>query len=314
MIHVNELIQNAAQRVGIVGDGEALGPTQSQAALVDLQSLIAELNTENYLLDNYQTFDAHSVNKIKFAVKPERWYEVNKLANINLLIQNDEVEVGDIFHLTQPDNEYEFYVIRYDSVNHVYRPDTNPSWNAYMKEWWATFWVDANPDRVIGCARKVGNRWMQLYPVDKMKIDAYPKSHLATMFTSESEFVEVTYPHDDNDPNYQPYTVEYFVVEFDSIVSAPYRVTILKGIKEYKSTDPIHLSSKYISMIEDGLCVKLCQRYKYLEMKDDFANDFEGAKRMIKRINSSNRPMTYDFAGGRGYNDGYWNLMGGVGW
>lgn len=307
MIHVNELIQNAAQRVGIVGDGEALGPTQSQAALVDLQSLIAELNTEDYLLDNYQTFDAHSVNKIKFAVKPERWYEVKSLTAIDL----SAVEIGDIYHLTQTD---EFYVIRYDTANQAYRPYTDSDWNAYMKGCWATFWVDAIPDRVIGCARKVGNCWMQLYPVDKMKIDSYPKSHLATMFTSESEFIEVEYPHDENDPNYQPYNVEYFVVEFDSIVSAPYRATILKGIKEYKLSDVIHLSSKYISMIEDGLCVKLCQRYKYLEMKADFENDFESAKRMIKRINSSNRPMTYDFVGGRGYNDGYWNLIGGVGW
>ena len=307
MIHVNELIQNAAQRVGIVGDGEALGPTQSQAALVDLQSLIAELNTEDYLLDNYQTFDAHSVNKIKFAVKPERWHEVKSLTAIDW----SKVEVGDIYHLTETD---EFYVIRYDTTNDVYRPETNPAWNDYMKECWATFWVDAIPDRVIGCARKVGNRWMQLYSADKMKLDSNPKSHLATMFTSESEFVEVEYPHDADDPNYRPYNVEYFVVEFDSIVSAPYRATILKGIKEYTLSDVIHLSSKYISMIEDGLCVKLCQRYKYLEMKADFENDFESAKRMIKRINSSNRPITYDFVGGRGYNDGYWNLLGGVGW
>ena len=106
-------------------------------------------------------------------------------------------------------------------------------------------------------------------------------------------------------------TVEYFNIEFDSSISNNYRITILKGIKVFNIDEPLKLSNKYASMIEDGLCVKLCQRYKYLEMKSDFEKDFESAKTMISRINSSNRPMLYDrFADN---NNGYFNLMNG-GW
>ena len=75
----------------------------------------------------------------------------------------------------------------------------------------------------------------------------------------------------------------------------------------------IELLNEYEAMIEDGLCVKLCQRYKYLEIKPDFERDFEAAKIRISIINDSNRPMTYDI-GGRGYNENYWNLFGGVQW
>ena len=67
-------------------------------------------------------------------------------------------------------------------------------------------------------------------------------------------------------------------------------------------------------MIEDGLCVKLCQRYKYLEMKEDFEKDFDSAKTMISRINSSNRPMLYAHYGNNDYNRNYWDLTSGRMW
>lgn len=51
MIAVNDLIQRAFQRVGIVGDGEPVSPTQAMAGVADLQSLITELNTEDYLME-----------------------------------------------------------------------------------------------------------------------------------------------------------------------------------------------------------------------------------------------------------------------
>lgn len=313
MIAVNDLIQRAFQRVGIVGDGEPVSPTQAMAGVADLHDVITELNVENYLLENYETYDANVASKIKFAVKPENWYEVEDESEIDNRITNNQVEVGDIFKIK---DAQKFYVIRYKVVGNVgsFYKMTTPQWNAYMSEYWPTFFVDAVPDRCIGVARKIGNTYKQLIPADKMMIDSQTKGHLAELYTVETEWEDIEYPHDSNDPNYKPVTLEYFVIEFDSNVSSKFRITILKGIKIYNIEDKMKISSKYESMIEDGLCVKLCQRYKYLEMKEDFEKDFDSAKTMISRINSSNRPMLYSNYGSNDYNRSYWDLASGRLW
>ena len=309
MISVNELIQNAFQRVGIVSDCESVSPTQAMAGVKDLQDIITELNTEDYLLENYGTYDTYVANKIKFAVKPERWFEVDSADAIDVLIRNGKAEVGDIYKIK---DKNEFYTIR--SQAGVFYKMTTPQWNAYMSEYWPTFFVDAVPDRCIGVARKIGNTYKQLIPADKMMIDAQTKGHLAELYTVETEWADVDYPHDDDDPNYEPVPVEYFVIEFDSNISSKFRITVLKGIKIYNVEDKLQISSKYQSLIEDGLCVKLCQRYKYLEMKADFEKDFDSAKTMISRINSSNRPMLYSNFGANDYNRSYWDLTNGTVW
>ena len=313
MIAVNDLIQRAFQRVGIVGDGEPVSPTQAMAGVADLHDVITELNTEDYLMENYETYDAYVAKKIKFAVKPENWHVVEDESEIDTRISNNEVEVGDIFKIK---DSQKFYVIRYHVVGNVgsFYKMTTPQWNAYMSEYWPTFFVDAVPDRCIGVARKIGNTYKQLIPADKMMIDSQTKGHLAELYTVETEWEDIEYPHDIDDPNYKPVTLEYFVVEFDSNVTSKFRITILKGIKIYNIEDKMKISSKYESMIEDGLCVKLCQRYKYLEMKEDFEKDFDSAKTMISRINSSNRPMLYSNYGSNDYNRNYWNLYSGDMW
>ena len=312
MIYVNELVTNAFQRVGIVGDGETPTATQCMAGVKDLQDVITELNTEDYILENVETYDAYVAKKIKFAVKPENWYEVEDESEIETRIANNKVEVGDIFKIK---NEQKFFVIRYKVVDNIgsFYKMTTTEWNTYMSEYWPTFFVDAVPDRCIGVARKIGNTYKQLIPADKMMIDAQTKGHLAELYTVETEWADVEYPHDE-DPNYKPVPVEYFVIEFDSNISSKFRITILKGIKIYNVEDKLQISSKYQSMIEDGLCVKLCQRYKYLEMKADFENDFDSAKTMISRINSSNRPLLYSSYGNNDYNANYWRLYGGDAW
>ena len=313
MIAVNELVTNAFQRVGITGDGEVPTPTQVMAGVNDLQDVITNLNVEDYLLENVETYDAYVANKITFARRPENWYEVEDEAEIDTRIANNAVEVGDIFKIK---NESKFYVIRYHVVGQdgSFYKMTTTQWNTYMSEYWPTFFVDAVPDRCIGVARKIGNTYKQLIPADKMMIDAQTKGHLAELYTVETEWAEVGYPHDADDPNYEPVPVEYFVIEFDSNVSSNFRITVLKGIKIYNAEDKLQISSKYESMIEDGLCVKLCQRYKYLEMKADFEKDFDSAKTMISRINSSNRPMLYSNYGNNDYNANYWRLANGSFW
>ena len=309
MIYTNILINNALQRVGILGDSETAPASMAMSALKELQSVIVELNTEDYLLENYETFDTHARNKIRFAVRPKEWKEVDSISVIDLLLSENKTEVGEVYKIK---NTSEFYSIRWSSVEQKNKKDTNPHFQKYMSEYWPTFNVDAIPDRCIGVARKVGNRFQQLIPADKMMIDAQSKGHSANLYAIDTEYVDVDVLHDPDDPNYKPYSIEYFNIEFDSSLSNNYRITILKGIKIFNIDEPLKLSNKYSSMIEDGLCVKLCQRYKYLEMKVDFEKDFESAKTMISRINSSNRPMLYERFSGS--NTGYYNLTAGSMW
>jgi hypothetical protein len=102
------------------------------------------------------------------------------------------------------------------------------------------------------------------------------------------------------------YNYEVFIIETDSIQSLEYRITYLKTIPQYKLNDKLYFSEKILSILEDGLCAKLCLRYKMLEVKAIFDEEFANAVRLLKRVNQSNRPMTYEGIGGS-YLDSYYN-------
>ena len=305
MINVNALITNCFQRVSLVDEGEVPTGTQASAGLADLQCLISELNTENDLLQNVQTLDTYVSETIRFAVKPDRWFEVSSTDEIQTRIDEGKCLVYDIFKVGNT-----FYVIHPNGASLTFV--TDEAWSHEMlKKFWPTFFVPEIPDRVLGLARRLGTKYIPLFPGDKMAVDSFTKMSLPTMYTSETETEEVHFPHLTDDPNYQPYVVEYFKISINSIQCINYRVTFLKGIPKITLKDTLHISSKYESMIEDGLCVKLCQRYKLMDIKPDYEADFETAKRGISRINAANRPMTYQVGRGRGWDAGYYELAGG---
>ena len=309
MISVNSLIDNAFKRTSFVGDGETVSPTQAAAGLYELQSLISELNTEDFLLENYHTYDVDAAEKIKFAVKPDHWYVVDSLDDITQRINNNNYHMDDIYKLKTPNNGYEFYCLRSLAPGNI-SYFTTDDWNTYMRSMWPTVFVEEIPDRVMSVGRKIGMRYAQLIDSDKPTIDSGNKMSLSHLYTCETETEEVNYPHGD-DPNYEPYYVEYFVIELDSIQTSQYRVTVLKGIKSLKLEDKLRIGSKYESMIEDGLCCKLCIRYKDFESLEKFEEEFEAAKRRIMQVNFGNRSMTYSNCTPKGYNDDFYNLAGG---
>ena len=102
------------------------------------------------------------------------------------------------------------------------------------------------------------------------------------------------------------YNIEVFIIETDSIQSLEYRLTYLKTIPHYELNDKLYFSEKILSILEDGLCAKLCLRYKLLDVKAMFEEEFANAVRLLKRVNQSNRPMTYEGIGGS-YLDSYYN-------
>ncbi len=56
-INVNDLIQNAFTRCGLVGDGQAVNGTRATTGLNELQDLISVLNTQEYIADNMRVCD-----------------------------------------------------------------------------------------------------------------------------------------------------------------------------------------------------------------------------------------------------------------
>lgn len=308
MISINSLIHSAFQRCSLVEEGGSPTPDQSNSGLRDLHSLISELNTQNSILENYQTFDTFCSERIKFAVKPDRWFEVSSIEDIQSRIDDGKCLIYDIFKVGRT-----FYVIHPSGSSLTYV--TDEEWSRKMLElYWPQFFVDEVPDRVLGCARKMGEIFVQLYPASKTAIDSSRKSSSPLLYTAETEVLDIEFPHLQDDPNYCPFSVEYFVVEVDSTGSYDYRITVLKGIPKLDVRDVLPISSKYESMIEDGLCVKLCQRYALMDRKPDFEASFERAKRNIEHINMSNRPLTYSWVGNGSYRDPYLNLIEGNLW
>jgi bacterioferritin (cytochrome b1) len=92
--------------------------------------------------------------------------------------------------------------------------------------------------------------------------------------------------------------MEVFIIETDSVQSVQYRITYLKGLPDLKLNDKLYYSEKIISILEDGVCSKLCLRYKLMDIKPVFDEEFANAVRLLKRANQSNRPMVYEGIGG----------------
>lgn len=306
MINVNEVIQNAFQRCSLVGDGQSATGTQSMAGLADLKCLINELNAQNLLLDNAKTVDINATDEIRIADKlPENWvYFYGTYEDIDV----SEYEVGTVLKLSIPHNRFDFYVIGTTGtpagpVKFKYSSDKICE---SMRKRWPHLIISELPDRVEGIGRKIGERFVQLKPAEKTFIDSYNKQGL-------SKFYSVNTDCDISDEE-NNYYMNILRINFDSRTPSTYRITYLQNIKELKLTDSLFLNKKYESLLEDGLCAKLCLRYKLMDIKPVFDEEYQNAVRLIKRINKANRPMNYTDLTGDSWYDNYANGHAGFGW
>lgn len=296
---VNVICQNALQKVGIeMDEGAALG-SYAVPALSDLNSVVTELNTQNLILQNIETVDVHASKKITFAVLPEEFHIVDKVSDLTTDMLN-AYNLNDIVYVKEEDKYY------YIDDGHVIAPVSNEDEKTLREMWPTVICKQVLPDRVEGCARLVGNRFLQLYPSNKMKMDAGTQQSLSTMYCCETESQKFTVLDID-------YVIDYFVIHINSVLPSKYRITYLESIPEYNLYDTIYLSNKYIEVIEDGLCYKLCLRYKLLEFLSIFKDEYDEGKLAIKRINNKNRTMNYDFVELGNIYGSYWDNLGGVG-
>lgn len=157
MLRVNSIVQNALQRVGVVGDCQPSNENQAMAALNDLKSVITDLNTQNLILDNYQTVDFRCSKDVRLAKLPKGWFTYSSLNEAEEDLTNrstDEVcKVNDTFYYVGFENSNAKWV------------NGDDSFQKKMNEAWPDVVIGGNlPDRLIGCARRMTQKWIKLYP------------------------------------------------------------------------------------------------------------------------------------------------------
>lgn len=275
MITVNNLINQCFQRCSLVGDGQAATGTQAMQGLNDLKCLISELNGQNLILSDVETADITKNGIIRVMEElPDGWEEVTELPAASSQLVGKVRKCG----------------------NTVYGCEAIPG--TYNFQWveradikWPDLVISPLPDRVVTLSRKLGNRYVQLFPGERQLLDSKTKLGLPTFYTCETQLEHHRVENIE-------YAYEVFIIETDSIQSVQYRVTYLKGLPDLKLNDKLYYSEKIISILEDGVCAKLCLRYKLMDIKPVFDEEFANAVRLLKRANQSNRPMVYEGIGG----------------
>ena len=283
MITVNNLLNQCFQRCSLVGDGQTATGTQAMAALNDLQCLIAELNGQNLILSDVETADITNNGIIRVWEKlPDGWAEVNELPAPSATLVTKALKCnGKVYACVNIPGTYTF--------EWVERPDIK----------WPDLVINPLPDRVTTLSRKIGTRYIQLLPGERQLLDSKTKLGLPTFYTCETQLENYKIGNAD-------YNMEVFIIETDSRQSVNYRITYLKSIPQYKVNDKLYFSEKILTVLEDGLCAKLCLRYKLLEIKPYFDEEYSNGVRLLKRVNNSNRPMTYEVNNGS-YLDTFYN-------
>lgn len=290
MITVNALINQAFQRCSLVGDGQAATGTQAMNALFDLQSLIAELNSQNLILSDVETVNVMSNGIIRVMEElPDGWEEVAELPAASSQLVGKVRKCGNkVYGCSAIPGTSEFQWVE--------RPDIK----------WPDLLISPLPDRVVTLSRKLGVRYIQLFPGERQFLDAKSKLGLPKFFTCETQLEK-------HNVDNAEYNYEVFIIETDSIQSLEYRITYLKTLPHYNLNDRLYFSEKILSILEDGLCAKLCLRYKLLDVKAMFEEEFANGVRLLKRVNQSNRPMNYEGVGGS-YLDNYYNGFAPTNW
>ena len=282
MITVNALINQAFQRCSLVGDSQAATGSQAMNALSELHSLIAELNSQNLILSDVETANVMSNGIIRVMEElPDGWEEVAELPAASSQLVGKVRKCGNKVYgcsVIQGTSEFQW----------VERPDIK----------WPDLLIRPLPDRVVTLSRKLGVRYIQLFPGERQFLDAKSKLGLPKFFTCETQLEKHKVENVE-------YNYEVFIIETDSIQSLEYRITYLKTLPHYTLNDKLYFSEKILSILEDGLCAKLCLRYKLLDVKPMFEEEFANGVRLLKRVNQSNRPMSYEGIGGS-YLDNYY--------
>lgn len=160
------------------------------------------------------------------------------------------------------------------------------------------------PERLDGVSRRIGDRWVQLHSCDPQQMATRNLMQLPTSWSYQPQ----AYAGINNSVR------EGGLLSVDSRKPTQIRVFFKRPIQELTETDSvIHVSDLYFDLLMNGLCVKLCVKYKLTDYLPMFEQQFKQAKNLIKRSNATQRMIQRGDLGG-GYNDSFYNGLGGVGW
>ena len=151
------------------------------------------------------------------------------------------------------------------------------------------------PSKIEGVSRQVGSRWLPLHSCDRQTMDMRTKMQLPTSWTYELSHESGILFLDTNRPTVVKFWFKDPIENVDVDIAT------------------IRLSEIYFDLLLNGLCVKLCVKYKLTDYLPIFEQQFKQAKNLIKRSNATQRMIQRGDLGG-GYNDSFYNGLGGVGW
>lgn len=162
------------------------------------------------------------------------------------------------------------------------------------------------PTRIEGVSRQIGSRWLPLHSCDRQTMDTRTKMQLPTSWSYEVQKTEL--------PNGSGTSViENGRLFLDTNKPTQVKMWCMQPIKAELENPTLFLSDIYFDLLLNGLCVKLCVKYKLTDYLPIFEQQFKQAKNLIKRSNATQRMLQRGDLGG-GYDDSFYNGLGGVGW
>ena len=105
----------------------------------------------------------------------------------------------------------------------------------------------------------------------------------------------------------------YGRLELDTNRPTESKIFYTTKIEAKALNESLYLNDTYFDLLLNGLCVKLCVKYKLTDYLPIFEQQFRQAKNLIKRSNATQRMIQRGDLGG-GYDDSFYNGLGGVGW
>lgn len=159
------------------------------------------------------------------------------------------------------------------------------------------------PDSIQGVSRQVGIRWLRLQPSNPQAMDRV-----------------ITYSY----PQLWAYEVDSEVapsgktrmvgkVLLNGTCPTPLRIYENSVLPQYKLGDTIYLSDLYHNLILYALELKMVNKYKLESYRAATNVELGKAMKSIDNNTANNRPLTNELGVGGSYMDGYYNLLGGVG-
>jgi len=318
MISVNELIQQAYTRSGLVGEGQAVNGTKAKSALHELNDLIQSLNQQEYISDNLKVFEVSSNGSISIGDCPD--YDI-QIERTPTHIKSVGRKIGDRFVSLISSNIQAIDSVgkHHLSSQYTYNVDCDKSAKKLSsKRVQKTAFIVESMDDLPEIpednrAKYAGYYFWSTSDNSGGFCMGVSGDERGTIYAWVRRWNNVTEDY----LNKKIYEFDLGVMKgtitLDSNSTSTYKVIFIDEIPEYTLSDTIYLQDMYKSLLLAGLTYRLAIRYKLQDWIQVYRDDFDEQKSLIKRINQTNRNMVWNQLCGS-YIDDYYNGRNGGDW